>query len=97
MLDANNNGIPDFMEDMMASQNLAGQQMSMNVAQTSPMPVANAMPVSMPMSSSTIEPEHTSKWVWIVLGLVLVGTCLVLLGAVPWYYFCGTRFGYSLM
>ena len=86
MLDANNNGIPDFMEGVMASQNKMGQQMSMNFAQPTPAPTQSTPVFSAPMSS-TVEPESTNKWLWIIVGLVFVGSCLVLLGAGAWYYF----------
>ena len=86
-LDANKNGIPDFAEAIMASQNQAmGQNNPMDAALSAPLPSKPKPASSMP-GSSAIEPESASKWLWIVLGIVFVGSCLVLLAVGAWYYF----------
>ena len=77
-LDANRNGMPDFLEGMMNNSNVMSTMES------------NAMPaprVPTPISSSpTIEPEGTRGWMLALLGIALLGVCVV--GAIGmWYFF----------
>lgn len=80
-MDANRNGMPDFMEGMI------------NV----PAPATNNAPVSFgtpnpPLSkpipaSSTIEPESSGGWMLALAGIALVALCLIAAGAGVWYFF----------
>jgi len=83
-MDANKNGIPDFVEGMMNVSNPAPAIS----ASASPLMPAKPTPISasVPMSS-TIEPESTTNWTLVLAGIILVGACLVLLGAGAWYFF----------
>jgi hypothetical protein len=78
-LDANRNGIPDFLEGMLKPQSGASD---IERRYTTAAPHAStASP-----SSSAIEPESTSGWVLGLLVLMLLGVCA--LGAIGvWYYF----------
>jgi hypothetical protein len=78
-LDANRNGIPDFLEGMVKSQD---ETSKIEQSYTAPIPRASA---AIP-STSTIEPESTSGWVIALLVVMLFGVCA--LGAIGvWYYF----------
>jgi len=81
MLDANKNGIPDFAKAMMNMPNNVSASAFPPVE-----PVAPLRPKPTPVSSSTIEPESSGNWIWLIAGIVFVGGCLVLL-ATTWYYF----------
>jgi hypothetical protein len=78
-LDANQNGMPDFLEGMI---NTTGQ--ASHVEHNHAMPASRATP-SIP-SRPTIEPEGTSGWMLALLGIALLGVCAV--GAIGmWYFF----------
>ena len=82
-MDANRNGVPDFMEGMM---NLPNQPTN-NVAVT--FGTASLTPASrqpMPVSSA-IELESSGGWMLSLAGVLLVGLCLVAASAGVWYYF----------
>jgi hypothetical protein len=78
-LDADRNGVPDFLEGMVNASN-----------QTSNMSHSPAMPSSRlpaPLSSSpTIEPEGTSGWMIALLGIMLLGVCAFSAIGI-WYFF----------
>ena len=78
-MDANRNGVPDFLEGMMNTLSGAGTTEHNYV-----MPTSRA---STPISSSpTIEPEPTNRWMLALLGIVLLGVCAF--GAIGvWYFF----------
>lgn len=78
-LDANRNGVPDFMEGMVNSP-----KQPMNVAASFEVETPRR---SIPSSASpTIEPESTGGWMIALLVLMLLAICA--LGAVGvWYYF----------
>lgn len=77
-LDANRNGMPDFLEGMMNNSNV------MSTMESNVMPPPSALtPIS---SSPTIEPEGTRGWMLALLGIALLGVCAV--GAISvWYFF----------
>lgn len=78
-LDANRNGVPDFLEGMMNTSNQAG---NMEPSHAIPAPRAS-IPIS---SSPTIEPESTSRWILALLGIAVLGVCAF--GAIGvWYFF----------
>jgi len=80
-MDANGNGVPDFMEGMMNISNQATSSAPMLVETSTPLR-SKPIPVS-----STIEPESSGGWMLVVTGVVLAGTCLVLVAAGIWYFF----------
>jgi hypothetical protein len=89
-LDANHNGVPDFMEGMMNQQ---PQPMitndSANFATSSSFPTLTSASASRnPIPASpTIEPESTGSWIAALAGLALIGFCLLLAAAGVWYFF----------
>ena len=78
-LDANRNGVPDFLEGMMNSSN--------QVATVQPAHAVPAPRVSKPLPSNPpIEPESTSGWRIALFALAVTGVCA--LGAISmWYFF----------
>lgn len=78
-LDANRNGVPDFLEGMISAPGQTG-----NVEHIHSMSAPRA---PMPLSSSpTIEPESASGWMVVLLGMLFLGVCA--LGAIGvWYFF----------
>lgn len=78
-LDANQNGMPDFLEGMI---NAPGQ--ASHIEHSHPIS-ASRTSASVP-SSPTIEPEGTNGWMLALLGIALLGVCAV--GAIGvWYFF----------
>lgn len=78
-LDANRNGVPDFLEGMISAPNQTN-----NIEQSDAMSTPRA-PMSL-SPSPTIEPETTSGWRLALLGIVFLGVCA--LGAIGvWYFF----------
>lgn len=78
-LDANKNGIPDFMEGMLGTSNQTNP-VATNFGTASPRP-SKPIPVN-----STIEPESSGGWLLALTGILLIGLCLV--GAAgAWYFF----------
>ena len=86
-LDANGNGIPDFVEGMMTFPNQPSTQVaSMRTTTPTPTP-SKPTPVTSSPISSTIEPESSVNWMLVIAGIILAGTCLVMLAAGAWYFF----------
>ena len=79
-MDANKNGIPDFVEGMLNPSNQTAN-IATSFGTTSPLP-SNPMPVS-----STIEPASSGSWMLALAGIVLVGLCLVAAAVSVWYFF----------
>ncbi|MCI0554633.1 MAG: hypothetical protein L0287_27095 [Anaerolineae bacterium] len=78
-LDANRNGVPDFLEGMMNTSNQTSNTEHSHVMPTprSPAPIS---------ASPTIAPETTNGWMLALLGIVLLGVCAF--GAIGvWYFF----------
>jgi hypothetical protein len=78
-MDANKNGIPDFVEGMLSSSNQTNN-VATSFGTTSPPRPASRQPIPV---SSTIEPESSGGWLLVLSGILLIGLCLV--GA--WYFF----------
>ncbi len=80
-LDANRNGLPDFLEGMFGTP-----------SQPSAPPAATTIPPRQPASSPpmpatpTISPDTTSGWMLVLLGGFLAVLCLLLAAGV-WYFF----------
>lgn len=79
-LDANRNGIPDFVEGMMSMQSNA-TQVSTSFTQAPP-PVSQT-PIAV---TPTITPDTSNGWMLALLGIVLLGLCVVGAAGV-WYFF----------
>lgn len=78
-LDANRNGMPDFLEGMLSTSSMASTTENSYAIPTSRAPV----PIS---SSPTIEPESTNGWMLALLGIMLLGVCAF--GTIGvWYFF----------
>ena len=82
-MDANRNGVPDFMEGMLNMSNQTTGNAPVRFGPPSPRP-ASRQPIPV---SSTIEPESSGGWVMGLLGILLVGLCLVAAAAGVWYFF----------
>jgi len=81
-MDANHNGMPDFVE---ALGNLPVQktnQAAVSFGMATPPHPSQPVPVS-----STIEPESSGSWRLLLTGILLIGLCVVAAGAGVWYYF----------
>lgn len=79
-LDANRNGIPDFMEGMMNMGQVA-KPVSTSSESDSPRPARTPMPVS-----PTITPDTSNGWMLASLGLFLFLVCAATAAGV-WYFF----------
>ncbi len=82
-MDANRNGVPDFMEGMLKMPNQTTNQVSVSFGTPNP-PPASSKPIPV---SSTIEPESSGGWMIALLGIAAVGLCVVVAAAGIWYYF----------
>jgi len=80
-LDANKNGIPDFVEGMFGVSNQT------NNAATS-FVTANPRPASRKQTpvTSTIEPESSGGWMLALAGILLIGLCGAAAAAGIWYF-----------
>jgi len=78
-LDANKNGVPDFMEGMMeTSQPASSVSTSFEAA-----PTPRAQPI---VDSPTITPDTSNGWLLTLLGILLLLVCVF--GAIGiWYFF----------
>lgn len=84
-MDANRNGIPDFVEGML---NLPAQPTNATPAGPSFSTGTNTPRRSQPIPvSSTIEPESSWNWMLIIAGVILFGLCLLLVAGGAWYFF----------
>ena len=78
-LDANRNGMPDFLEGMMNTSSMVSSTEHSHAIPTSRAPT----PI---LTSPTIEPESTNGWMLALLGIALLGACVF--GAIGvWYFF----------
>ena len=78
-MDANRNGIPDFVEGMFTSSN---QTTSVSSNVTTEMPRHSA---SAPVDS-TITPDTSNGWMLVLAGLFILFLCVAGAGAI-WYFF----------
>jgi hypothetical protein len=81
-MDANKNGIPDFVEGMLGSANQTNN-VATDFGTASP-PLASRQPTPV---DSAIEPESSRGWMLALAGIILVGLCLVLAVAGIWYFY----------
>jgi hypothetical protein len=79
-MDANKNGIPDFVEGMLGTSNQTNN-VATNFGTSSP-PRSRSIPVG-----SSIEPESSGGWVLAVTGIILAGMCLLAAAGGVWYFF----------
>ena len=82
-MDANRNGVPDFMEGMLNMPNTTANNVSVSFGTPNPSP-APSKPIPV---SSTIEPESSGGWMMALLGIAAVGLCIIGAAAGIWYYF----------
>lgn len=80
-MDANKNGIPDFVEGMLGTSNQT------NPVATSFGTTAHSRPSKPIPVGSTIEPESSGGWMLAVTGILLMGLCLVAAAAGVWYFY----------
>lgn len=79
-LDANKNGVPDFMEGMMGTPQQASSVSTSFEAAT---PTPRSQPL---VDSPTITPDTSNGWMLALLGILLLAVCV--LGAIGvWYFF----------
>jgi hypothetical protein len=79
-MDTNKNGIPDFVDGMLGTQNQANKVATS--FETSNPPRSQSIPVN-----STIEPESSGGWMLVLAGIILVGLCLAAAAAGAWYFY----------
>ena len=92
-LDANKNGIPDFVEGMFMTPNQANNiatnfgTANLQPAARNPFDGAIGATQDKPIPvNSTIEPESSGGWMLALAGIILVGLCLAAAAGV-WYFF----------
>lgn len=83
-MDANRNGVPDFLEGMLNLPNQPTNQATATFGTTTPTPAPASRP-PIPVAS-TIEPESSGGWMLALAGILLIGLCLVAAGAGVWYF-----------
>ena len=81
-MDANKNGIPDFVEGMFGVQSQT-KNIATSFGAASPRP-ASSQPIPV---TSTIEPESSGSWMLVVAGIVLAGLCLIIAAVGVWYFY----------
>jgi len=90
-MDANRNGIPDFVENMLnlPAQMTSNSAMSVETATPQPAQPFGTVPASRQpqIATSTIEPESSGGWLLIISGIILLFVCLVAAAAGVWYFF----------
>lgn len=87
-LDANHNGIPDFVESMLGGSTPQTNQTAPPVSTSANFGIETSQPiVATPISSNTtITPDTSNGWMLALLGLVLLFVCAA--GALGvWYFF----------
>lgn len=82
-MDANKNGIPDFVEGMLGTSNQTNP-VAINMGTVTPPQHASRKPIPV---GSTIEPESSGGWMLAVTGILLIGLCLVAAAAGVWYFY----------
>jgi hypothetical protein len=80
-LDANKNGIPDFVEGMLGASNQTNP-VAINMRNATPPRHSKPNPVA-----STIEPESSGGWMLALTGIILVGLCVAAAAAGVWYFY----------
>ena len=89
-MDANRNGIPDFVEGMLnmpQTGNINMISMGTSTPQAA-QPYSHTNTSRKPtLGTSTIEPESSGGWLLAIAGIVFIGLCLVAAAAGVWYYF----------
>ena len=79
-LDANKNGVPDFMEEMIGTPQ---QTSSVSTSFEAATPTPRSQP---PIDSPTITPDTSNGWMLALLGILLLAVCVF--GAIGiWYFF----------
>ncbi len=80
-MDANKNGIPDFVEGMLGASKQTNSIATSFGMSNPPRAARQPIPVN-----STIEPESSGGWLLALTSILLIGLCLV--GAAgAWYFF----------
>ncbi|MEP7134069.1 MAG: hypothetical protein ABI904_03965 [Chloroflexota bacterium] len=79
-MDANKNGIPDFVDGMLRTPNQTNAVATSFGTQSPP----RSQPV--PVASS-IEPESSGGWMLALTGILFIGLCVVAAGAGVWYFY----------
>jgi hypothetical protein len=80
-MDANGNGIPDFVEGMIGISDQAKIQAPNRIETSVPL---RSTPKPVPAS---IEPESTGNWMLILAGIIFIGACLAIAAAGVWYFY----------
>jgi len=83
VMDANKNGIPDFVEGMLGTSNQINP-VAINMGTVTLPHHASRKPIPV---GSTIEPESSGGWVLALTGIILAGLCLVAVAAGVWYFY----------
>jgi hypothetical protein len=89
-MDANKNGIPDFVEGMLGTPNQTNNVATSfgtanpHPASSKPFDYAQDKPIAV---GSTIEPESSGGWMLALAGVLLAGLCLVAAAAGVWYFY----------
>jgi hypothetical protein len=88
-LDANRNGIPDFLEGFINVPAQAGARPSVDADIAAPEHLqSRAHAQHKPKyASQTIEPESSGNWLMLLAGFVFLGVCFIASAAGVWYFF----------
>lgn len=88
-LDANRNGIPDFVEGMLKMTGQAVPTATSNYDIATPGHIqSKAHAQHKPQyNTSAIEPESNNNWVGLLIGIAFLGLCLLTLAAGAWWFF----------
>lgn len=88
-LDANRNGIPDFLEGFINVPAQTGSRPSVDADIAAPGHLqSRAHAQHKPKyGSQTIEPESSGNWLMLLAGVVFLGLCFIASAAGIWYFF----------
>jgi hypothetical protein len=81
-LDANRNGIPEFVEGILNAPDRETLDIAHNLPRTPTAHQSSPKP-----ASATIEPESSGGWMLALAGIILGAMCLALAAAGAWYFF----------
>jgi len=82
-MDANRNGVPDFVEGMLNVPSPSTNKAAVSFGTPNP-PAVSSKPIPV---GATIEPESTGGWMMALLGIAAVGLCIIGATAGVWYFF----------
>lgn len=88
-LDANRNGVPDFLEGFinLSAQAVNRAPANSDIAAPGHLQSSSHAQHKPKYASQTIEPESSGNWLMLLAGIVFLGLCFIVSAAGVWYFF----------